>query len=153
TKRWPEDRWAALIRRMSLEAGVQPVIVGGPGDAALAAGIARAAGVPAIDLTGKTSLSELISVMGRLSLFVTNDSGPMHVATASGVPTLAFFGPTTRELGFFPYGEKHKVLEVDLACRPCGLHGSKACPEGHFLCMGLISVDWAYRSAASMLTK
>ncbi len=89
--------------------------------------------------------------MPLLALFVTNDSGPMHIATASGVPTLGIFGPTTRELGFFPYGPGHRVLQVDLECRPCGLHGAKSCPRGHFLCMNLISADEAYRAAAQML--
>ena len=153
TKRWPEERFAALMRRMSEEAGIYPVLIGGKDDRELAARIASAAGVPVLDLVGQTSLAELIAVMSRLSLFVTNDSGPMHVATASGVPTLAFFGPTTKELGFFPYGSEHKVLEVELACRPCGLHGAKACPEGHFLCMNLISVDWAFRSAVTMMER
>jgi heptosyltransferase-2 len=151
TKRWPEDRYAALIRRLYSQADIRPILVGGKNDTALAARIIQQAQVPVLDLTGKTSLSELIALMGRLSLFITNDSGPMHVATASGVPTLAFFGPTTKELGFFPYGPEHKVLEVDLACRPCGLHGAKVCPEGHFLCMRLISVDWALRTAIKML--
>ena len=72
-------------------------------------------------------------------------------AAANGVPTLALFGPTTRELGFFPYGEGHRVLEVDLTCRPCGLHGRRACPEGHFLCMRLISVEQVYRQAMEMI--
>ena len=79
--------------------------------------------------------------MGRLSGFVTNDSGPMHLAAAAGVPVVAIFGATTRELGFFPYGPGHRVVETDLACRPCGLHGARECPEGHFLCMRLLTVD------------
>jgi heptosyltransferase-2 len=151
TKRWPQDRYAELIRQLTEQANVRVVLVGGRNDGPLAASIVQAARVPVADLTGKTSLAELMALMGRLSLFVTNDSGPMHIATASGVPTLAFFGPTTRELGFFPYGSQHKVLEVDLNCRPCGLHGSHSCPEGHFLCMRLISVDRALRTAIEML--
>lgn len=151
TKRWPEDRYAALIRQLSSQADIRPILIGGKNDIALAAKITREAQIPILDLTGKTSLSELIALMGRLSLFITNDSGPMHVATACGVPTLAFFGPTTKELGFFPYGPEHRVLEVDLACRPCGLHGAKVCPEGHFLCMRLISVDRAVRTVMGML--
>ncbi|MDO8757313.1 MAG: glycosyltransferase family 9 protein, partial [Elusimicrobiota bacterium] len=89
---------------------------------------------------GKTDLEELKALMGRLCVFVTNDSGPMHLAAAAGVPVVAIFGATTRELGFFPYGPGHRVVEADLACRPCGLHGASACPEGHFLCMKLLTV-------------
>ena len=148
TKRWLPERFAELCRRLKSE-GLTPVLVGGPGDAALGADIARASG--AADLVGKTDLEELKSLMGRLSLFVTNDSGPMHLAAAAGVPVVAVFGATTRELGFFPYGTGHRVVEADLACRPCGLHGARACPEGHFLCMRLIGVDQVHRACREAL--
>jgi heptosyltransferase-2 len=138
TKRWLPERFAELCRRLKA-AGLTPVLVGGPGDAALGAEIAAASG--AADLVGRTDLVELKELTGRLSLFVTNDSGPMHLAAAAGVPVVALFGATTRELGFFPYGAGHQVVEADLACRPCGLHGGRACPEGHFLCMRLLTVD------------
>lgn len=148
TKRWLPERYAALCREL-LGRGFKVVLVGGPQDAELCARLARESG--AADWAGRTDLPELKALMGRLSLFVTNDSGPMHLATASGVPTLALFGPTTRELGFFPYGPGHRVLEVDLACRPCGLHGSRECPRGHFLCMRLITTEEVLRSALEML--
>ncbi len=138
TKRWLPERYAELCRRLKAD-GFTPVLIGGPGDAALGREIAAASG--AADMIGKTELADLKALMGRLSLFVTNDSGPMHLAAASGVPVVAIFGATTRELGFFPYGAGHRVVEADLACRPCGLHGAKDCPEGHFLCMRLITTD------------
>ncbi|MBI5629427.1 MAG: lipopolysaccharide heptosyltransferase II [Elusimicrobia bacterium] len=148
TKQWLSGRFTEVCRRFSRD-GVKVVLVGGPKDAAICAEIARES--CALDWSGKTSLSELRALMGRLSLFITNDSGPMHMAAASGVPTLAIFGPTTRELGFFPYGPKHRVLEADLPCRPCGLHGSRECPHGHFLCMRLISAEEVWKNAAEML--
>lgn len=138
TKRWLPERYAELCRRLRAE-GAKAVLIGGPTDAALCAAIAKDSG--AVDLAGRTDLDQLKALMGRLSLFVTNDSGPMHLAAAAGVPTVAIFGPTTRELGFFPYGPEHRVVEADLACRPCGLHGGRECPEGHFLCMRLITAE------------
>ncbi|MBI5624859.1 MAG: hypothetical protein HY924_13875 [Elusimicrobia bacterium] len=147
TKKWFEARFRGLSLRLAAD-GVKVVIVGGGADRVLCARLAADSG--AADLSGG-SLDELKSLMSRLSLFVTNDSGPMHVASASGVPTLAIFGPTTRELGFFPYGPGHRVLEADLACRPCALHGGRSCPHGHFLCMGLITTDLAYQAAKEML--
>jgi heptosyltransferase II len=137
TKRWLPERYAALCEALKAD-GLTPVLVGGPGDAALAKGIAQ--GGRAVDLTGKTDLHGLKALMGRLALFVTNDSGPMHLAAAAGVPVVAVFGATTRELGFFPYGPGHRVVEAELECRPCGLHGGRDCPEGHFLCMKLVTV-------------
>jgi heptosyltransferase II len=149
TKRWLPERFAELCRRFSSQEKARCILVGGPADAALCAEIARGCG--ALDWSGKTNLTELKALMGRLSLFVTNDSGPMHLAAACGVPVLAVFGPTTRELGFFPYGGRHTVLEHDLECRPCGLHGAKTCPAGHFLCMKLTTVDAAWDAARRML--
>lgn len=148
TKRWLPERFAELCRRFEAR-GERVVLVGGPTDKALCAAVAQESG--ALDWSGRTSLGEVKALMTRLSLFVTNDSGPMHLATGSGVPTLALFGPTTRELGFFPYGDGHRVLETDLACRPCGLHGARECPEGHFLCMRLITTEQAWAAARSML--
>ncbi|MBI4678477.1 MAG: hypothetical protein HY748_12935 [Elusimicrobia bacterium] len=146
TKRWFEARFRDLCKRLVAD-GLKVVLVGGRSDRELCARLASGSG--ASDLSGGT-LAELKGLMGRLSLFVTNDSGPMHVAAASGVPTLAIFGPTTRELGFFPYGPGHRVMEADLACRPCALHGGRSCPEGHFLCMGLITTDAVYQAAKQM---
>lgn len=148
TKRWLPERYAELCRRLKAD-GLTPVLVGGPGDAALGAELAKASG--AVDLVGKTDLADLKALMGRLSLFVTNDSGPMHLAAAAGVPVVGIFGATTRELGFFPYGAGHRVVEAELACRPCGLHGAKSCPEGHFLCMRLLTVDQVHAACRSAL--
>ena len=149
TKRWLPERFAQLASRLRAE-GLPVVLVGGQADAALCAAIARDSGV--LDWSGRTDLAQLKALMGRLALFVTNDSGPMHLATASGVATLAIFGPTTRELGFFPYGAGHRVVEKELACRPCSLHGTKTCPRGHFLCMRLITVDEVFAQASAMLS-
>jgi heptosyltransferase-2 len=150
TKRWPAERFVELCRRLKAD-GFSPVLVGGPDDRDIGAGIACEAGV--LDLVGKTDLEELKTLMGRLSLFVTNDSGPMHLAAASGVPVVAIFGATTRELGFFPYGPGHRVVETDLACRPCGLHGSRECPEGHFLCMRLLTVDQVHVATRAVVSQ
>jgi len=154
TKCWPMESYVELISRLQTELGVQAVLVGGgQKDTDLGEKICQLAkGGHAASLCGKTSLADLMALMGHFKLFITNDSGPMHMATAFNVPTLAIFGPTTRELGFFPYGEGHRVVEVkDLPCRPCALHGGKKCPLGHFKCMKDISVDEVFKNAKEML--
>jgi len=148
TKRWLPERFTGLCSRLRRE-GFRVVLVGGAGDRGLCGRVARDSG--ALDWSGRTELMELKALMGRLVLFVTNDSGPMHLAAAAGVATLAIFGPTTRELGFFPYGAGHRVVEADLACRPCSLHGTKSCPAGHFLCMRLITVGQVFSEAMEMV--
>lgn len=103
-------------------------------------------GAKIINLAGKLSLAELAAYFQRLACLVCNDSGPMHLAWTQGVPVTAIFGPTVRDLGFTPRGENSHVVEIDLPCRPCGLHGHKDCPLKHHKCMALIKPDkvWEY---------
>ena len=85
----------------------------------------------------KTGLRELCALIGTADVLVTGDSGPMHIATATGTPALAMFGPTCREWGFFPSGEKDRVVQLDMPCRPCSLHGSGSCPRGNACITGI----------------
>lgn len=153
TKCWPMDYFVELISRLETELHVQTVIVGGgKKDADLGEKICQLSKGHCANLCGKTSLADLMALMTHFKLFITNDSGPMHIATAFNVPTLAIFGPTTRELGFFPYGHGHRVVEVKgLECRPCALHGGRKCPLGHFKCMKDITVDRVFNNAKEML--
>ncbi|KAF0126559.1 MAG: lipopolysaccharide heptosyltransferase II [Elusimicrobia bacterium] len=154
TKCWPAARYAGVIKRLHKERGLRAVLVGGPKEREVAGEVERLAGPgTCFNLAGRTDLGELMAVIRRMSLFITNDSGPMHIAAAYGVPTAAVFGPTTRELGFFPYGEKNEVLEEFLECRPCALHGSRSCPRGHFLCMKLITADKVHAAAVRLLKR
>lgn len=141
TKRWLPERFGAVADRLMEEDGCQVLLIGSAKDAPVVEQVRRAMKRSPIDMTGQTRLAELIALISRCAVFLTNDSGPMHIAVACGVPTVALFGPTTRELGFFPYGPGHRVIEKPLACRPCGLHGAARCPLGHFECMKQITVD------------
>jgi heptosyltransferase-2 len=154
TKRWPADYWARLITELAKVYRTKILLVGGRNEIEWNAGIERSAAPGSVlNLTGKTGMEDLMALIKNLKLFITNDSGPMHIAVAFGVPVAAIFGPTTRELGFFPYGLSNMVLEEDLACRPCALHGSKRCPRGHFLCMRLITPDKVRAAAEHILKK
>jgi ADP-heptose:LPS heptosyltransferase len=82
------------------------------------------------DLSNASSLRELCALLSLCRALICSDSGPMHLASAVGTPVVALFGPTTREWGFYPAGERDIVLEKDLPCRPCSLHGENACPYG-----------------------
>lgn len=96
----------------------------------------------ALDKTGKVSLSALIEFIAQADIFITTDSGPMHIATALNIPTIAIFGPTTKELGFYPPFKNTKVIEYSgLKCRPCHIHGSSYCYKKHFKCMLDIGVE------------
>lgn len=135
TKKWPAENYAA-VADMLKDRGYTPVILGAEADRADADRLLSAAKHDHVNMCGKTPLRELPALISAFEYMVTNDSGPMHIAVASGVPCVAIFGPTTRELGFFPYDEVSKVAEISgLSCRPCGKHGHDKCRKGHFKCM------------------
>ena len=95
-----------------------------------------------LDLRNKTPLRELAAVLSHCRALVTTDSGPMHLGIAVNTPTIALFGPTTKEFGFYPKFSNTFVLENnELDCRPCHVHGGDSCPLEHHNCMKTISVD------------
>ena len=134
TKRWIPEGWGALCVEL-VNRGFKPVIVGGKDDVPIAEAVLASARGTAIDLSGKTSLLELAAVAARSTVFVSGDSGPMHVAAAVGTPVVAIFGPTTPELGFAPRTKAAEIVQRSLECRPCHRHGPQVCPLGHFKCM------------------
>ena len=137
TKRWP---YYPQLAQALADAG-RIVIVGGPGDRALAKDILSA--VPnAVDATDKLPLLASAELIGRSAVIVTNDSAPLHLASAMGTPTVAIFGPTVPQFGFGPLAPTKATLGHEtLACRPCHRHGPKRCPLTHFKCMRELSVE------------
>ena len=133
TKRWPH--YPALARVLAGRARL--VVIGGHDDAPLAAEILAAAGdMGAVDATGRLTLLASAELIGRARVIVSNDSAPLHLASAMGTPTVAVFGPTVPAFGFGPLAERSAIIEDDmLACRPCDRHGPKRCPLGHWKCM------------------
>jgi heptosyltransferase-2 len=134
TKRWPSEYFGEVGRAL-LGQGLHPVVLGGPGDVEVGRRVCDTIGEGATLAAGKTPLKALAAWMDRLSLLVTNDSAPLHVAAARGTPTVAVFGATTPALGFYPFHSPSLVAEVEVSCRPCGPHGGKRCSKGHFRCM------------------
>jgi heptosyltransferase-2 len=131
TKRWPY--FPQLAQELAGDARV--VIVGSAADSPLARAIAVAAPT-AIDTTGQLPLLASAELIGRCAAIVTNDSAPMHLASAMGTPTVAVFGPTVPEFGFGPLSARATVVGHDaLPCRPCDRHGPARCPLGHHHCM------------------
>lgn len=130
-KRWYPEKFAEVARACADRYDI--VIFGGPGEVAMAKDIeARLEGVNVTNMAGKTSVSELCAMLGGLDLFVTNDSGPMHVAAAYQVPTVAIFGPT-RHLETSQWkNEKSVIVRHEMECAPCM---KRECPLGHHECM------------------
>src|SRR5437879_4735952 len=138
TKRWAPEGFAAVIAALAAE-GARCVVLGAPEEAALAEEIDRLAGGRATVLAGRTDLATLVAVVDRLALLVANDSAPMHIACARGVPVVGVFCATTPALGYGPWGPRAAVVEADLACRPCARPGGRRCPRGTEDCMRLVA--------------
>jgi len=139
-KIWPLERFARAGEELAKEFDAGVVILGGEGEQEIGDGVyenLRQAGLErVINLTSKLSIMESSAVIGELDLVISNDTALMHIATAVGAPVVAIFGPTTREMGFFPYSQNALVVErKELKCRPCSLHGGDRCPKQHFKCM------------------
>ncbi|MDP8256604.1 MAG: lipopolysaccharide heptosyltransferase II [Candidatus Alcyoniella australis] len=144
TKRWPPDRFAALINRIVDQTGMRVLLIGGADDSALCNDVLAMCNAGVTNLAGRTTIAELTALISRLALYVTNDSGPMHLAVACNVPLLALFGSTVPEQGYAPYTANCEIVQREgLACRPCGPHGHQRCPEKHFNCMNELGVDQA----------
>jgi lipopolysaccharide heptosyltransferase II len=118
-KRWPVEHFADLVRMLAQRfADVRFVTLGGPADRELGERVAREAPARCLDLTGRTTLPEMVEWTRLCELMITNDTGPMHVAAALNKPVVALFGPTEpRRTG--PYGQLDRVLQHDLPCVPC----------------------------------
>ncbi len=151
TKRWPAEGFAAVGRALTKH-GLRVVVLGGPADREVAGRVAGAVGPSAVNAAGRTSLKALAAWMDRVRLLVTNDSAPLHVAAARGTPTVAVFGSTTLGLGFGPFHRASRVVEVALACRPCGLHGRRRCPKEHFRCMRDVTPDMVLGACEALLS-
>ncbi len=142
-KRWYPEKFAEVARAFSDRFEI--VIFGGPGEVAMANDIeARLEGISVTNMAGKTSVGELCAMIGGLDLFVTNDSGPMHVAAAYQVPTVAIFGPT-RHLETSQWkNAKSVIVRHDMECAPCM---KRECPLGHHECMKSITAQEVIEAA------
>ncbi len=146
-KRWPPDRVARVVTRLTRERNALCVLVGAGADrdAGRAIESTLPPDVRVLNLIGRTDLRLLIGVLARCRAFVSNDSGAMHLAAAAGVPVTAIFGPTN-ERATAPLGE-HDVLLEPVFCRPCML---RECPIDH-RCMKRISSDAVFASVTRHL--
>ncbi len=135
TKQFPEEQWLKLLA--ALPAHYPVFLLGGPPDTAACQRLLEAANRPGlVNLSGQLSLLASAALMRGAVLNYVNDSAPMHLCSAVGAPVCAVYCSTVPAFGFGPLSPFSRIVEVPepLACRPCGLHGHRACPLGHFRC-------------------
>ena len=133
TKQWHPDQWKKLLALVP--ATTKVYLIGGPGDKEFCS---QFEGIHphTTNLCGELSLLQSAALMKDAQRVFVNDSAPQHFASAMNAPTTALFCSTVTDFGFGPLAEDSVVMEtqLDLSCRPCGLHGHKECPLGHFKC-------------------
>lgn len=135
TKQFPLSRWVELIKHIPEKYAI--CLLGAGNDVKYCEQIIAESGREnMIDLAGKLSFLESAALMKKADMNFVNDSAPMHFASAVNAPTTAIFCSTVPDFGFGPLSDNATVLQVEekLACRPCGLHGFRNCPQGHFKC-------------------
>ncbi len=145
-KRWPADRFARLASLLQLKAGARVLITGSAEEAELAKTIAAAMKRPPAVLSGQTSLRQFLGILSQAQLFISNDSGPMHIANALAVPVVGVFGPTEPAVTR-PYEPPSTVVWKGAACWPC-LY--RSCPYGHE-CLPAIAPEEVLEAALSYL--
>ncbi len=142
-KAWPAAHWREFARQ--LESNGWEWFSVGVGDSPFKG----FAGAPDRDMINRTDLRILCALLEQADVLVTADSGPMHLAAAVGTPVTALFGPTDRAWGFYPQGERDRVVELELNCRPCSLHGRGACPHSR-RCLEDISPQMVWETLESV---
>jgi heptosyltransferase-2 len=147
-KKWFPDRFGALAEKLQEEFGVTTMLFGSAGDRETTVNVQRHSKYPLLDLAGETDLRTAVALMAKCNLFISNDSGLMHVAGALNIPTIAIFG-STNPLTTSPIGEKNTIIYNKTGCSPCL---RETCPTD-FRCMESISTLAVYDLAKAILIK
>ena len=140
-KQWPARYFAAVADHFVWTRQASIVLIGAGDDSAATQAVKTAMATPVIDWTGQCDLSLLPAAIQRCQTLLTNDTGPMHVASAVGTPVVGLFGPTHPCLGFTPLGPHDASLSMDLSCSPCSLHGARPCRFKTNACLETLLVD------------
>ncbi len=141
TKKWPAEYFGKVAAMLPFRC----IVVGSGSDCGIAERVVGASDGNAVSFAGQTGITELIELMRGAKLAITNDSGPMHIAAAFGVPVVAVFGPTSAgRTG--PYGDRHVVVESGISCAPCF---KKKCPD--VKCMRGIPPEVVYEKVKNLI--
>ena len=149
-KRWESHKFAEVALRLSADYDI--VILGAPNETPIAQKIEEVLIFNGVknyrNLVGKTSMAELMAHIKALNLFICNDSGPMHIAGALDVPTVAIFGPTNYRQTYQWGNPAYRLVRHDIECAPCM---KRECPLGHHECMKLVTAQEVLEAARGLL--
>ncbi|MDC4223303.1 MAG: glycosyltransferase family 9 protein [Candidatus Manganitrophus sp.] len=148
SKRWDPARFAAVADRLAVRYSARVVIFGGPAEIAISEEVRRNMKHPAVVMAGKTTVRMMMALISRCRLFITNDSGPMHIASALGVSVVAVFGPTNPD-ATSPAGTDDLIVRNKVDCAPCT---HRECPIDH-RCMTGVSVEAVVEAAERQMAR
>lgn len=152
SKKWNIERFAKVADTLIKEDKVKIILVGGPDGKIDAEKTKRYMKEPVIDFSGKTTIPDLAALLKKCSLFISNDSGPVHVAAAVGTPVISIFGRSDAGLGpirWGPTGRYDIILHKDIGCTSCLAHN---CKKG-FLCLNAVTEDDVIKNAKLILNR
>jgi len=143
TKQWPVEKWIELIQTVQKQVDFI-YLLGAPSDHHVCESIRLVTGTnKVVNLAGKLSFLQSTALISGAKMNYVNDSAPMHLASSVNAPVTAIYCSTVPSFGFGPLSDQSIIIETKekLTCRPCGSHGFKECPQGHFKCAYSISMD------------
>jgi heptosyltransferase II len=150
TKRWLPERFAEVADLLIKKAGAKVVFLGSEEDQKLCLELANQMVEKPVILAGKTNVLQSAAIISFCKVVLSNDSAPVHISSAMKRPVVVIFGSTIPKFGFAPYGEGHLIIEKEMSCRPCGIHGRRKCPERHFRCMREITTEDVFQAIISL---
>lgn len=143
TKQWPVEQWIELIQKVQKQVDFI-YLLGAPADHHVCESIRLVTGTnKVVNLAGKLSFLQSVALIKGAKMNYVNDSAPMHLASSVNAPVTAIYCSTVPSFGFGPLSDQSVIIETreKLSCRPCGSHGFKECPQGHFKCAYSISME------------
>lgn len=146
-RRWGANNFATIADKIIDEFGAKMIILGGPREENIGNEIQQRMRNNAVNLSGKLNLNELVYIINRLDVLITNDSGPMHIGAATGTPLVAIFGPGDPAL-MKPYTseKKYRLIYKDLDCQPCK---NEKCAQP--VCLNIVTPDEVYEKCVELL--
>jgi heptosyltransferase II len=156
TKRWTSQGFSDLIQMLVSYKPCQIVLTGDEEDKVFVDEIIKLTGkIPQhskiVQFCGNLDLQSLFALIKRSDVLITNDSAPQHIAAGVGTPVVSIFGPTTKELGYYPFTNKARTIEATTDCRPCGSHGHRSCPKNIHECMNSIRAEEVFKAIMEVI--
>lgn len=150
SKIWPQERFAQVADWLAAKYGFKVLVIAGPRDVALGQGVIESMRVPAVNLAGRTSVSQLASLLKRCRMLISNDSGPVHIASAVGTAVISIFARSQKGLGpkrWGPVNKRDRILHKDAGCIECLAHN---CVRS-FACLKAVTVEDVLAAAEGVL--